>query len=365
VPVTDRTSAIVLAAGAGTRMHSELPKPLHPLLGRAMVLHVLDALAVAGVDEVVVVVGHGAALVESEVRSGARPDLAVTFAVQPEQRGTGDAVAIGLAALGDPLEQGVEDVLVVPGDTPLLQARSIDELRRRHAEARAAATVLVARLPDPTGYGRVLAGRDGRVAGIVEQADASASELAIDLVNTSVYCFDRSLLAPALRRLAPTNAQGELYLTDVVGVLHDAGCTTLAVELDDPDDARGVNDRLQLASAESVLRRRVNEGWLRAGVTMEDPSTTYLESGVVLAPDVTLLAGTVLRGSCRVGGGASIGPNAVLVDTTIGERAVVGQVAATRAAVGADATISSFVTLRPGAVVAPGASVPPGAVLGS
>lgn len=361
--VTERLSAIVLAAGQGSRMLSTLPKPLHRICGRPMVLHVIDALAALDVDRVVVVVGHEADLVVKSVTELAPDGLDIVFALQAEQRGTGDAVNVALGAFEDMAELDDDDVLVLPGDTPLLTSSSLAALVALHDEREAGTTLLTAAVDEPTGYGRVLRARDGRVASVVEHADATEEQRAISEVNTSIYCFRRSLLAPALRRLAPTNAQGELYLTDVVGVLFDAGYTTQALCLADSVEAAGVNDRAQLASAEAVMRDRINRRWLDRGVTMWDPAQTYVDASVDLGCDVVLLPGSILRGTCRVGEGAHVGPNALLEDTVVGERAHVGMVTAQRAEIGADAVVASFSTLRPGAVVASGARIEPGTVV--
>ena len=217
-------SAVVLAAGEGTRMRSQRPKPLHRLCGRPMVLHVLDALAELDVDRVVVVVGHRGEWVTKTLIDHAPKALEIEFVEQPEQRGTGDAVAVALTGFPDGGHGERDgDVVVLPGDTPLLRPPTLAALVRHHREHDAAATLLTAELPDAAGYGRVVRGRDGTVARVVEEADATDEERAITEVNTSIYCFRRSVLAPALRRLSPDNAQGEYYLTDVVGVLYDAG----------------------------------------------------------------------------------------------------------------------------------------------
>jgi bifunctional UDP-N-acetylglucosamine pyrophosphorylase/glucosamine-1-phosphate N-acetyltransferase len=193
----------------------------------------------------------------------------------------------------------------------------------------------------------------------VEEADATGEDLAIDEVATSVYVFRRSVLAPALRRLSPDNSQGEYYLTDVVAVLHDAGYPVVSMVVEDPTEASGVNDRAQLATAEAVLRGRVNEGWMRRGVTMLDPHATYLDSTVELAEDVTLYPGTVLQGSTRVGPGAEVGPYSHLVDCIVGARAQVRATSAERVTIGDDARVGPWAWLAPGTVVAPGAVVRP------
>src|SRR5262245_30619099 len=241
-------SALVLAAGEGTRMRSARPKPLHLLCGRAMLLYVLDALSGSSIDRAIVVVGHGAERVTKKLQEDG-PDLLLDFVEQHDQRGTGDAVAVGLPGVSDDLDEG--DVLVLPGDTPLLRAETITELVETHRSSEAAATLLTAVLDDPTGYGRVVRGKDDRVRMIVEEADAMPEERAINEVNTSIYCFRQSLLAPALRRLSPENAQGEYYLTDVIEVLYDAGYPVVSMVASDPIETVGVNDRVQLAQAEA------------------------------------------------------------------------------------------------------------------
>jgi bifunctional UDP-N-acetylglucosamine pyrophosphorylase/glucosamine-1-phosphate N-acetyltransferase len=344
-------SAIVLAAGEGTRMRSTRPKPLHLLCGRAMLLYVLDALGDCDVHRVVVVVGHGAERVTKKLQEEA-PDLLLDFVEQHVQRGTGDAVSVGLTAFpDDDLDDLDGDVLVLPGDTPLLRPATVAALHATHRSTGAACTILTARLADPTGYGRVVRGRDGRVARIVEHGDATEEERAIDEVNTSIYCFRRSVLAPALRRLSPENAQGEYYLTDVVGVLHDAGYPVVSVVATDPTETQGVNDRLQLAAAEAELRRRTNESWMRRGVTMVDPERAYVDATVELAPDVTLFPGTILQGRTVVGPGAELGPDTRLVDCVVGPGATVAQTVGRDAEVGAGARVGPFAVLEPGAQV--------------
>jgi bifunctional UDP-N-acetylglucosamine pyrophosphorylase / glucosamine-1-phosphate N-acetyltransferase len=357
-------SAIVLAAGEGTRMRSTRPKPLHVLCGRAMVLHILDALAELPLDRAVVVVGHAAERVSKALTEQAKPDLPIEFVEQHVQRGTGDAVAVALTAfpdddvLNDPdAEDG--DLLVVPGDTPLLRPQTLAALVKAHRQSDAAATLLTAVLEDPTGYGRVVRGKDERVRRVVEHKDATEEERQIDEINTSIYCFRRSVLAPALRRLTPDNAQGEYYLTDVIGVLHDAGYNVVSMVAADPMETAGINDRAQLAIAEAELRDRTNDNWMRMGVTMLDPERTYIDATVQLATDVTLFPGTVLQGRTTVGEGAEIGPDTRLVDCVVHPRAVVEQTVGRNAEIGEGATVGPFASLAPGSRVAPGAVTGP------
>ena len=343
-------SAIVLAAGEGTRMRSDRPKPLHLLCGRPMVLHVLDAVSQLPVDRAVVVVGHAAERVTKTLAEQAPEGLALEFVEQPVQRGTGDAVSVGLTAFND--DDDDADVLVLPGDTPLLRYQTLVALVAAHRQADAAATVLTAVIDDPTGYGRIVRSKDGRVSHIVEETDADDDERAIDEINTSIYCFRRSVLAPALRRLSPENAQGEYYLTDVLEVLHDVGYNVVSMVAADPMETAGVNDRAQLAVAEAELRDRTNDRWMLAGVTMLDPERTYIDTTVVLGRDVTLFPGTMLQGKTVVADKAEIGPDARLVDCVIGEGASVEQTVARQAKIGAGARVGPFAALGPGTEVA-------------
>jgi bifunctional UDP-N-acetylglucosamine pyrophosphorylase/glucosamine-1-phosphate N-acetyltransferase len=353
-------SAVVLAAGHGTRMRSARPKPLHRLCGRPMILHVLDALADLPVTRVVVVVGHRAEWVTKTLIEHAPAGMAIEFVEQAEQRGTGDAMSVALTGLPDEDDGDDGDVVVLPGDTPLLRPGTLARLVRAHHAHDDAATLLTAVLDDPTGYGRVVRGRNDAVARVVEHGDASEEELSVAEVNTSMYCFKRSVLAPSLRRLSPANAQGEYYLTDVVEVLYAAGHNVGSLVVEDTMEVAGVNDRAQLAVAEAELRDRINERWMRRGVTMWDPQTTYIDTEVTLATDVVLLPGVILQGSCVVGEHAEIGPDSRLVDTAVGEGAVVASSVCRRSVIGADARVGPFAVLAEGTEVAPAGVVGPG-----
>ena len=343
-------------------MRSERPKPLHLLCGRPMILHVLDAMAEVDVTRVVVVVGHRADWVTKTLVQHAPPSMEIEFVEQESQSGTGDALAVGLTGLPEDDDEE-EDVVVLPGDTPLLRPQTLAALVRYHRSEEAGATLLTAEVEDPMGYGRVVHGKDDVVCRVVEEVDATEEERAIIEVNTSIYCFRRSILAPALRRLTPANAQGEYYLTDAVSVLFSAGYRVQSLVLPDSMEAAGVNDRAQQAVAEAELRDRINERWMRRGVTMWDPERTYVDAEVQLTTDVSLLPGVILRGRCVIGEGSEVGPNCVLTDTVVGRRAVVTQSTCDRGTIGDGSRVGPFCVVQPGAEVGPDAVIPPHSVV--
>ena len=346
-------SAIVLAAGEGTRMRSATPKPLHRLCGRPMVLHVLDALAELPIARVVVVVGYGSVDVVKAVQAEAPPELRIEFVEQSQPLGTGDAAAVALTGFDEGADLGDGDLVILPGDTPLLRPATVAALVRAHQRSDAAATLLTARLADPSGYGRVVRSKSGNVARVVEHSDASEGELEIDEVATSIYCFRHGVLAPTLRRLSPANAQGEYYLTDTIAVLDAAGYRVVTFVAPDPVEAAGVNDGAQLAAAQAVLRARLNERWMRQGVTMTDPAQTCLDAGVELDEDVVLEPGVYLEGATRVGRGAVVGPQCHLVDCVVGAGARVAQTVARNASIGEGAVVGPFAFLDKGSRVEP------------
>jgi bifunctional UDP-N-acetylglucosamine pyrophosphorylase / glucosamine-1-phosphate N-acetyltransferase len=348
-------SAVVLAAGEGTRMRSGMPKVLHPLCGRPMVLHVVDALAELPLERIVVVVGHAAERVTKTLHDQLVTEVPVEFVEQRVQRGTGDAVSVALTVFDD--LDAEDDILVLPSDAPLVRAETIARLATEHRVQDAAATILTATVAAPDGLGRVVRGKDGRVARVVEHADATEEEREINEINTSIYCFRRGLLAPALRRLGPENAQGEYYLTDVIAVLRDAGHNVIALEADDPGEAIMVNDRAQLADAESELRRRINRVWMRTGVTMVDPERTYIDARVELETDVRLLPGTILEGRTVIGTGSVIGPDCRLTDVVVGEGARISNSVARECEIGDDCEVGPYAYVRPGTRLATGVKV--------
>jgi bifunctional UDP-N-acetylglucosamine pyrophosphorylase / glucosamine-1-phosphate N-acetyltransferase len=345
------TSAIVLAAGQGTRMRSERPKPLHVICGRPLVLHVLHALDGLDIERTVVVVGHGAQRVTKRVEAESPSALDVTFVEQRVQRGTGDAVMVGMTAFADDDLYDTSTVLIVPGDTPLLRGETLAELVAFHEAGGHGATILAAHTTEPTGYGRLVRDKHGLVARVVEESEATPEERAIQEVNTSIYCFRRDLLGLALRRVSPDNSQGEYYLTDVVAVLHDTGHGVDAFTVHDAEEVQGVNDRWQLALAERELRRRINRSWLLAGVTMLDPRQTFIDATVSLGRDVTLYPGTLLQGRTSVGDGCEIGPDTRLVDSVVGDGAVVENAVVRESEIGSGAHVGPYAALGPHSTV--------------
>ncbi|OFW54654.1 MAG: UDP-N-acetylglucosamine diphosphorylase/glucosamine-1-phosphate N-acetyltransferase [Actinobacteria bacterium RBG_16_70_17] len=336
--------AIVLAAGRGTRMHSEVPKVLFPIAGRPLLAWVLDAVAGVSPNETLVVVGHGAdqvtALLPADVRA----------VVQEPQLGTGHAVMAALAAMG---EVAGDTVLVVPGDTPLLRPETLRALVA--ALPGATAALLTARMPDPAGYGRVR--REGdRVLGIVEDRDATPEQRAIDEVAVSTYVFEGAALAGALGGLAPDNDQGEYYLTDAIGLLAASG-TVRGVPVADPAEVQGVNSHAQLAQVSADVRRRINAGWMAAGVWMLDPERVYLDAAVSLEAGARLYPEVHLEGSTTVAAEASVGPQVFAVDSAIGPGARVWYAVLRGAEVGEGAQVGPFASLRPGTRLASGSKV--------
>ena len=325
--MADELAAVVMAAGIGTRMKSATPKHLHPVLGRRMVDWVVAAARDAGVERIVVVA--------SPLTSDLLEDVEV--AVQEQPLGTGDAVRSARAAL----EGFTGDVLVLNGDVPALRPETIRALVDTHRVAGAAATVLSFEPADAGAYGRIVRDGDGKLARIVEAGDASPEELALGEVNSGIYVFKAEQLWPALERLDPHNAQGELYVTDTLGLLVADGQLCAVQLADDPLEAEGVNTRAELALVAASLRDRINEAHMLAGVTIVDPATTWIEAGVEIEPDVTVHPYTVIRGGVRIESGAEIGPFAyVRAVSVIGEGAKIGTfVEVKSAAVGAGARI--------------------------
>jgi bifunctional UDP-N-acetylglucosamine pyrophosphorylase/glucosamine-1-phosphate N-acetyltransferase len=347
--VTNRPSAvIILAAGEGKRMKSALPKVLHPIAGRSLVGHVIEAAAHVEPEHVVVVVGHGRDLVVEHLSEVAPWVLTV---VQEEQLGTGHAVRV---ALEDLLGRGATidgPVVVLTGDTPLLTGETLSGMLSAHDSA---CTVLTARVPDPAGYGRVIR-VDDVVSAIVEERDATDAQRSIDEINSGMYAFDAALLGASLGKLGSDNSQGEEYLTDVIGLLTADGHQVKAHVAPDADDIRGVNDRVQLAEAAAIMRDRINLRWMGDGVTMADPSSVWIDVDVELEPDVTLLPQTILRGPTAIASGARVGPGTTLVSCEVGADSEVIHTWAELAVIGDHAQVGPFTYLRPGAQLGDGA----------
>ncbi|WP_213452957.1 bifunctional UDP-N-acetylglucosamine diphosphorylase/glucosamine-1-phosphate N-acetyltransferase GlmU [Rhizomonospora bruguierae] len=334
-------TVVVLAAGEGKRMKSALPKVLHPLLGRTLLGHVLAAAAPAAADRTVVVVGFGADQATAHLAEIAPQATAV---LQAEQRGTGHAVRVALAAVPEP----TGTVVVLNGDVPLLRSRTVTALVEAHEAGGAAATVLTAQVPDPTGLGRVVRAPGGGVERIVEHRDATAEELAIREINAGIYAFDAALLRAALGKLSTDNDQGEEYLTDVFGLLGAAGHPIAAHLATDVTETLGCNDRSEFAALRALLRDRVNREWMLSGVTILDPATTWIDVTVRLERDAVVDQNTQLRGATVVGAEAVVGPDCTLIDTTIGAGATVLRSHTEEAVIGEGATVGPFSYLRPG-----------------
>jgi bifunctional UDP-N-acetylglucosamine pyrophosphorylase/glucosamine-1-phosphate N-acetyltransferase len=355
LPGESLTTAIVLAAGEGARMHSAMPKVLHPLAGRSLVEYAVRAVAGLVPEHLVVVIGHGRDVMEAHLRRvQAALGREVLAAVQSRPRGTGDAVCAGLDVLPAELSG---TVLVSYGDVPLLDTATLAGLVAKHHRAGHAVTVLSAVVDDPAGYGRVLRETSGAVTGIVEHRDATAAQRAIHEINSGVSVFDAAVLRDALSRLRPSNGQGELYLTDVLGLAHARGLPVGAHPCPDPWLVAGVNDRVQLAAVGTELNRRLLEHWMRAGVTVIDPASVWLDADVTLSPDVVLHPGVQLHAGTLVGPGAAIGPDSTLSGCTIGTAATVVRTHAVDAVVDDGAQIGPFAYLRPGSHIGAHAKV--------
>ena len=353
--MSEQVTAIVLAAGAGTRMKSRRAKVLHEVAGRSMIEHALQAVAGVGAQRTVAVVGHQREQV-TEAVSTAHPE--VLLAVQEEQRGTGHAVAIALDALDGAIDGRVEGtVLVTYADVPLLTGETLTTLVAEHRDAGRAVTILSSEVADPRGYGRILRDADGAVTAIREDRDATEAERAVSEINSGILAVDAAFLARAVRSLDSGNAQGELYLTDIVSAAVGEGLPVGAHVLEDVWQTEGVNDRAQLARLGRELNRRLVAHWMAEGVTVVDPATTWIDSMVSIGADTTIHPGTQLLGATSIGEGATIGPDTTLVNLEVGDDASVVRTHATDAVIGAGATVGPFSYLRPGTVLEAGAKV--------
>lgn len=336
------TAAVVLAAGQGTRMRSQLPKVLHPLAGVPMLEHVLASLTAAGIGPCIVVTGHGADLVEASLAGR------VQTVRQEPQLGTADAVRSGLALVPADARQ----VVVTMGDAPLVPAELFGRLVAERESADACIAVLTARMPQATGYGRIVRGSDGTVEAIVEERDADSATRALDEVNAGSYCFDAAWLRASIAQL-PAAPSGEFYLTDLVARAALDGRRVLAVDAPRPELAMGINDRVELAAAERLLRIEIAERHMRSGVTIVDPASTFIDAGVEIGEDARIEPWTVLAGATSIGANAVIGPHAQVIGSRIGPRTTVTASVIEESSVAEDAEIGPYSHLRPGCEIGP------------
>ncbi len=337
-------ASIVLAAGKGTRMKSGLIKVLHPVAGLPMIAWPVNAAREAGSDPVVLVIGHQASAVQSVFRGAAD----IRCAMQEEQLGTGHAVVCALDALTG--FQGT--VLILCGDTPLLMAKTLKNMLTYHSDNKAAITVLTAIMDDPFGYGRVVRDDSGRVTGIVEQKDASHEELKICEINSGIYCMDSDFLFGNIKEIGNDNAQGEYYLTDLLAVAVRKGLTCLALPTADADEIMGVNDRVQLSEAASILRSRINREHMLSGVTLIDPDQTYIDHGVTIGADTTIHPGCSIGVGSIIGSGCEIEASVSISDCQIGDDCHIKASSVLESSeLGEDVSVGPMAHLRPGTVL--------------
>lgn len=329
--------AIVLAAGQGTRMKSDLYKVLHPVCGKPMVEHVIDNIKDLDANRIVTIVGHGAEKVEQTLGDVSE------YALQTEQLGTAHAVQQADTLLAD-LEG---TTIVICGDTPLIRSTTMQELINHHEKLGAKATILTAFAEDPTGYGRIIRGENGEVLRNVEQKDATDAEQAVQEINTGTYCFDNKALFAALKKVKNDNAQGEYYLPDVLSILREEGALVSAYATNDFSEILGINDRVVLSEAERVMRLRIAEKHMRNGVTIISPETTYISADANIGKDTILQPGTMIEGKTVIGSNCVIGPNSQLSNSTIGDRTTVNSSVILDSKVGSDTSVGPFAHIRP------------------
>jgi bifunctional UDP-N-acetylglucosamine pyrophosphorylase/glucosamine-1-phosphate N-acetyltransferase len=329
--------AVVLAAGQGTRMKSKLYKVLHPVAGKPMVQHVLDHLKSVQLDNVITIVGFGAEKVKEEINGETE------FVVQEEQLGTAHAVL----QADELLKDAKGTTIVACGDTPLITGETFRQLVEHHEKNQASATILTAKTSQPAGYGRVIRNDAMQVERIVEHKDANEEELLVEEINTGTYCFNNEDLFSTLKKVSNDNAQGEYYLPDVIELLKKEAKLVTAYETDDFDETIGINDRVALAEAEKVLRRRINEQHMRNGVTLLDPDTTYIGTDVIIEQDVTIYPGTTIQGDSKIETGAVIGPNSELNNAHVGSDTTVKQSVIHDSSVGSSVQVGPYAHIRP------------------
>ncbi|MDP1712674.1 MAG: bifunctional UDP-N-acetylglucosamine diphosphorylase/glucosamine-1-phosphate N-acetyltransferase GlmU [Candidatus Nanopelagicaceae bacterium] len=334
---------IVLAAGEGTRMRSTTPKVLHTIAGQSLLGHVLTAVEALAPAEVRVVIGAGREKVQEHLEKISPQSLAI---VQEHRGGTGHAVQIALASA-----EPKGTVLIVAGDTPLLSSETLRQLVAAHNEGGFAATVLTAELPDPTGYGRIIRSENGDLIRIVEERDASEVEKEIDEINSGVYVFDLAKLHRAIAKLTDDNSQGELYLTQVIEILRADKDRVVPILTPDYIEILGINDRVQMAECAAIMRDQINDAFMRAGVSMIDPTTTWIDTSVKIAADAVIYPGTAISGNSVIAEGAIIGPRSTLIDCKVAARATVIESFCNGATIGVEASVGPFTYLRPGSVL--------------
>lgn len=342
-----RLAAVVLAAGKGTRMKSNLPKVLHKVCGQPMIVQVLDALNQIGVEKIVTVVGFSGDQVERAISGQTE------IVYQQQQLGTAHALLQAQNKLSD----FPGHILVVCGDTPLIKPETLASLAQFHVARGAVATVLTARLNDPTGYGRVIRDETGRIARIVEQKDASPDDLAVDEINSGIYCLAVPGLFKNLAGLTPENAQGEYYLTDIIETYVGRGLPVEARLVEDPAEIQGINDRKQLAGAEAVLRQRVLEELMLSGVTVMDPHSTFIDRSVEVGKDTIIYPFTIIEGKTVIGEECIIGPGSHLTDVKIGDKVSIQNSVLQESDIGDGSLIGPFAYIRPGCQLGRGVKV--------
>lgn len=329
--------AVVLAAGQGTRMKSKLYKVLHPVVGRPMVQHVITQLKQLQIDEMVTIVGYGAEKVIEKVGDASK------FVTQEEQLGTGHAVQQAEALLAD--KSGT--TIVVCGDTPLITRETYKALFDHHEKEGSKATILTAKAPDPTGYGRVIRNKDNQVERIVEHKDANHDQLLVDEINTGTYCFDNQALFEALKEVSNDNAQGEYYLPDVIEILRNKSEKVSAFLTDEFEETIGINDRVALAQAEEIMKKRINLEHMKNGVTIIDPQNTYIGPDVQIAPDVIIYPGSMINGETTIDEDAEIGPHTEITDCVVGKSTVIKQSVMMGSNIGDDTVVGPYAYIRP------------------
>lgn len=339
--------AIILAAGKGTRMKSKLYKVLHPVSGKPMVEHIINRVSETNPDEIITIVGHGAEQVKTQL--GERSE----YALQAEQLGTGHAVLQAASFL----EGKKGTTLVISGDTPLLTTETLNNLFEYHQGKNASATILTAQAQNPTGYGRIIRDHVGIVEKIVEQKDASPEEARVKEINTGTYCFDNEALFTALNKVGTNNAQGEYYLTDIIEILKEDGNTVAAYQTENFEESMGVNDRIALAKANEIMRKRINEAHMTNGVTFVDPASTYIDAGVVIGSDTVIEAGVQLQGETVIGMDCMIGAHSRIVDSVIEDNVVITNSVIESSHVKKAADVGPFAHLRPNAEIGEGAHI--------